>query len=113
MNEQEFAGKVVQALNGSVEDLPATTLYKLQAIRQHALARPNAGVLGAAFNWKLAAPAAALMVLCVGYLFMQRQPTPKEILWHEIEAQALTDELPLHAYLDEGFETWLKKTSSN
>jgi hypothetical protein len=29
----------------------------------------------------------------------------------EIDSRLLTDELPIDAYLDKGFETWLKKRS--
>jgi predicted signal transduction protein with EAL and GGDEF domain len=31
----------------------------------------------------------------------------------ELDAQLLTDDLPLDAYLDKGFEAWLKKVSSD
>ncbi|MEW6690935.1 MAG: DUF3619 family protein, partial [Pseudomonadota bacterium] len=30
----------------------------------------------------------------------------------ELDARLLTDELPLDAYLDRGFEAWLRRTSS-
>ena len=31
----------------------------------------------------------------------------------ELDAQLLTDDLPIDAYLDRGFEAWLKKISSD
>ena len=31
----------------------------------------------------------------------------------ELDAQLLADDLPIDAYLDRGFETWLKKVSAN
>ncbi len=31
----------------------------------------------------------------------------------ELDAQLLTGDLPIDAYLDRGFEAWLKKVSSN
>ena len=31
----------------------------------------------------------------------------------ELDAQLLTDDLPIDAYLDRGFDAWLKKVSAN
>ena len=31
----------------------------------------------------------------------------------QLDALLLTDDLPIDAYLDRGFETWLKKVSAN
>jgi Protein of unknown function (DUF3619) len=115
VNEQEFARKVAQNLDVSLGDLPASTLYKLQFIRQHAVSRYNAatvdgrGGIPTLLTWKWAAPAAVLVLISAAYL-LQRDSSSDT---YELEAQMLADDLPIHAYLDEGFETWLQKTSED
>ncbi len=117
MNEQEFARKVAQNLDASLDHLTASTLYKLQSTRQNALSRyhttavdERGGLPFSAFlNWKWAAPVVVLVLAYAGYLLQQDgSPDP-----YELEAQVLTDDLPIHAYLDEGFETWLQKTAED
>ncbi len=60
-------------------------------------------------TWKWAAPALVLVLACTVYLFQQDNSSDA----YELEAQMLSDDLPIHAYLDEGFETWLQKTAED
>jgi hypothetical protein len=128
VNEQEFARKIVQSLEEQVEGLPASTTYRLQALRQRALASlpdqetvisvDGRGVLrglswpGRPLNWRWTGPVVALILLVAAYTFQQfRGGGPPDVA--DLEAQVLTDELPIHAYLDQGFETWLQKTKQD
>lgn len=111
MNEQEFARKVAQNLDEQLGGLPPSTLYKLEAIRRGALAHVHATTaLGGRFPaWKWAAPA-MLVVLAFTAYFLRNDSVSDA---YELEAQMLADDLPIHAYLDEGFETWLQKTADD
>ncbi|MFN0314909.1 MAG: DUF3619 family protein [Burkholderiales bacterium] len=111
MNEQEFARKVAQNLDEKLDSLPASTVYKLEAFRREALSRVHAApALGARFPaWKWAAPAMLVVLACTVYFL--RKDSGVEA--YELEAQMLADDLPIHAYLDEGFETWLQKTADD
>jgi len=52
-------------------------------------------------------PVALLVAGLAGIYAWQQNQTLAEI--EEIDALLLTDELPLDAYLDRGFQDWLKK----
>ena len=56
------------------------------------------------------APAVALVIsLAAIYTWQQNQRVAE---FEEIDAMLLTDELPIDAYLDRGFQNWLKKRLS-
>jgi hypothetical protein len=53
-----------------------------------------------------------LMVLVVGLtsiLYWKNVPVNNDIA--EIEIELLTGDLPINAYLDRGFDSWLKRSS--
>jgi hypothetical protein len=56
-------------------------------------------------------PAAALIVAVAGIYSWQEKQRLAEIV--EIDAQLLTDDLPIDAYLDRGFQNWLKKRAAD
>ena len=62
------------------------------------------------FSVRLLLPAALLVAGLVAIYSWQREQSAVDI--EELDAQLLTDDLPIDAYLDRGFEAWLKKTSS-
>jgi hypothetical protein len=132
MNTRElnFAYKIRHALNENAENLPASAIEKLASSRKIALSRKKKGsalhaiasrhVLSgqfgsmfgeSAFSWLgrmgLALP---LIVLAVGlssiYQFEQQQHINETA---EIDAGVLSDELPLSAYVDNGFNAYLAK----
>jgi Protein of unknown function (DUF3619) len=111
VNEQDFARKVAQNLDEQLDSLPPSTLYKLEVIRREALARihatPDPGARLPA--WKWAAPAMVVVLAFAAY-FLSKDSVSDA---YELEAQMLADDLPIHAYLDEGFETWLQKTADD
>jgi hypothetical protein len=52
---------------------------------------------------------AALVLGLSGVVYMHGGSVASEIA--DIDAGLLTDELPLDAYLDQGFDSWLKRYS--
>jgi len=125
MNEIQFAHKVRQHLNRSLRDLRPETMSRLAAARQRALSSQkvsvNQSVLASAGgffqyhfeNYRLRQIVASLalvagLVLSTFWLADQRV---KEL--GAIDSALLTSELPLGAFTDKGFDTWLKRASSN
>jgi hypothetical protein len=50
-----------------------------------------------------------LLLSLIGVMYWQRAVPNGDIA--EIDASLLTGELPIDAYLDSGFEAWLKRSS--
>ena len=63
------------------------------------------------FSIRLLLPTALLVAGLVAIYSWQQEQGAADI--EELDAQLLADDLPLDAYLDRGFEAWLKKTASN
>jgi len=124
MNELQFGNKVRQALNEGTR-LDAKTLAGLRDAREKALkrqlvARPAPGLAWAdglagsfggyaGLSFRLVMPIAVLVGGLLAINGWQQNKRVAEV--EEIDALLLTDELPLDAYLDKGFEAWLKKRS--
>ncbi len=121
MNEPQFGDKVRQVLNRGTQ-LDAHALERLRAAREQALAHKKAGRApalawaggsqgggGRGFeSWaRLVLPAALLVIGLAGVYTWQHQQKVAEV--EELDAQLLSDDLPIDAYLDKGFEVWLKK----
>jgi len=131
MNTRElnFAYKVRHALNESTENLPAATVDRLAAARKAALSRKkrnrplrvaatrrilagHAGnLVGEHLSWLarmgLALPLVVVAMGLAGIYHHEQQRRIRETA--EIDAAVLSDELPLSAYLDHGFSTYLAK----
>lgn len=124
MNEQQIAYRIKQHLNRGLE-LDAGKLARLKAAREQALARHRVesrvsvlvwadnviGGLGGA-SWFISRVLLPMVVLILGLIAVNQ--------WHqsqaaaeieEIDAAVLTGDLPLDAYLDKGFDAWLKHSS--
>ena len=128
MNEAQFGNKVRHLLNQGLRanlKNPARVAERLLAARQQALAhqRPEPApayawadnVLGAFGGWsgltvRVMLPLVILAAGVSGVYSWQQYQRAAEV--EEIDAQLLTDDLPIDAYLDKGFEAWLKKVSS-
>lgn len=122
MNELRFGNQIRQALNEG-RRLDARTLERLRvarmsALERHALAREHAprlaaeGVVGrlggpAWFSRAVLVPL-LLLALGVGFLY-SAQLNRRAAEAVELDTQLLSDELPIDAYLDKGFEAWLNK----
>jgi hypothetical protein len=121
MSEDGFGSKVRQALN---EGLPVDNAVaaRLRAARELALSRqrlaPATGlgwadnVVGRLGGWpgiamRIVLPLLVLLALLfAGYSWQQSRHMAQ---LEEIDVQLLTDDLPIDAYLDRGFQNWLKK----
>jgi uncharacterized protein DUF3619 len=124
MNEQLFASKVCQVLDRATQVEPAIA-ERLRAGRELALeARrlERAPALAWADNvlgsiggqsglWlRFVLPTILLLLSVAGiYTWQQNQRLAET---EEIDAELLTDDLPIDAYLDRGFEAWLKKRAA-
>ena len=122
MNDNEVARKIVARLDRDLADLPASTVQKIQAARSAAIAayRPERPLWGhsragnALSGWglrglspRLVLPAAILVASLTGLIYWQMSSHHEE----ELDTGLLAGELPIHAYTDPGFETWLKHSN--
>ncbi len=121
VDDLNFAYKVRHALNARLEHLPPSTMDRLATARQLALSRKkahapegaawagNAGRFFQPFSWLgrmgVAVPLLALAAGLVGIYQAQQQQRISELA--ELDAAVLSDELPLSAYLDHGFNAYL------
>ncbi|HEX9173006.1 MAG TPA: DUF3619 family protein [Telluria sp.] len=117
-----FAHQVRHALNANLESLPASTTERLAAARALALSRkkPDApvrmrvglGRLGSLFALdgmayaRVALPLLLVAAGAAGVYQYQEQQRIAELA--ELDAAVLSDELPLTAYLDHGFNAYLE-----
>jgi Protein of unknown function (DUF3619) len=121
MNEREFGLQIKQQLDQRL-NLNAATLGRLRAAREHALTRQRmtepvfvlawadaiAGRLGGNPEAVSVALASGALILALfGIQYWQQTPSVEEI--EEIDAALLTSDLPINAYLDKGFDAWLKR----
>jgi hypothetical protein len=120
VNENEVARRIVARLDQDLAELPAPTVQKLQAARLAAVAayRPGRPLwghstagnvlsglgLGHGLTSRLVLPAAIVLASLTGLIYWQMSNHHEE----ELDTGLLASELPLHAYTDPGFETWLK-----
>ncbi len=118
MNNDNLARSIATKLDQSLEDLSPGTVYRLRLAREAALARlhadgPSSGSVAAPtlLNRRILVPVMAL-ILGLSGLFLLEQQTPQKVDVAELDAQVLSDELPVTAYLDQGFETWLNHQST-
>lgn len=113
MNEQDFAENIARNLDEGLDGLPPSTLYRLRLARDAALSRAHLGeseprLAGSTrlLNRRVLVPLLALILGLSVMVLWQQQPSPQPD-YAEIDAQVLSDELPVTAYLDTGFEVWL------
>jgi hypothetical protein len=120
MNEIQFASRIRQILNHGTA-LDAGVAEKLARARHAALARQRLerapvlvwadNVLGNGWSWgalsaRVLLPALMLVVAAFGIYRWQENQRLAEVV--EIDTQLLTDDLPIDAYLDRGFQNFLK-----
>jgi len=124
--EHELARKIVQHLDYGVDQLKPDVRERLLAARKNALSKYReqpVPVTGLAWAGQAAArltehrfygtrhlvAISALVLALVGIAYWQSMGTTNA--YAEIDSDLLTDELPLNAYLDKGFDSWLKRSS--
>lgn len=128
MNEQdELGARISRLLDEGARDLAPQRSEELAAGRRNALAR-HEELRGASRGWMPAwagpfsrfteqsvlgvrylMPLAALILGLVGVVYMHTGTVSSDIA--DLDMGLLTDELPINAYLDQDFESWLKRSS--
>ncbi len=123
-NEPQFGNRIRHLLN-QAEPLPPSVSARLRAARELALSRQNpesargvvwvGGILGrlgglSGLSLRLIVPLFALAIGLAAVYSWHQQQRAAEV--EELDALVLTGELPIDAYLDRGFEAWLKKRAS-
>lgn len=128
-DDLNFAYKVRHALNERLDELPASTTDRLAAARKAAMARKKAdapvrvseralatgggaGFFAQPFSWLgrvgVAVPMLVLVAGMIGIYQYEEQERVTELA--EVDAAVLSDELPLSAYMDHGFNAYLTKS---
>jgi cytochrome c-type biogenesis protein CcmH/NrfG len=120
MNEAQFAARIRHILNQGTQ-LGPDAATRLRAARETALARQRAerarvlvwadNVFGNGWGWgavsaRVVLPVVMLAVAAFGIYRWQENQRLAEVV--EIDTQLLTDDLPIDAYLDRGFQNYLK-----
>ena len=120
MNEQQFGNRIRHLLNQGPELDPAKR-ERLRAAREQALQRQRLetapalrwadNMLGSFDGWRglstrVLLPIAVLVLAVSGIYTWQEKRRVAELV--EIDSELLTDDLPIDAYLDRGFQNWLK-----
>jgi hypothetical protein len=120
MNEHEIAKKITAYLDRGTTELKAGTAFKLQLSRQRALSQlaertqPELALAGGgSFGERrfLADARLWIGVLLIvggvlGYQYWETAQQQRDI--EETDAAILASDLPIEAYLDQGFQAWLK-----
>jgi len=123
MNEMQFGNKVRQVLNHGLVGVDDTTAERLRAARERALARQRpepppalawadnvlGGSSGGSFAWRLLLALSVALALGAAIYLYNWQQTQRVEEIEEIDTALLTDDLPIDAYLDRGFQNWLKQ----
>lgn len=124
MNELHFAYKVRQLLNRGLHELRPETTARLAAARKNALAcqrqAVNQSVLATAgsfvqyhFDNLHIKQVIAGLILLLGLVFSAFWMADQRV--NELgafDSALLADDLPIGAFTDKGFDTWLKRGSS-
>jgi hypothetical protein len=132
-SEEEFAGKIKTYLDRSAADLTPGVAYRLREMRMLALDRLDgyrevpqqalsaAGVHGLMGGGRPRRPRFAALTVAMGVLLLGVSVLGYQ-QWHvyqqikefeELDAQILSSDLPIDAYLDTGFQAWLKTSTDN
>jgi hypothetical protein len=124
MNETQFAYRVRQRLNQSLR-VDARVAAQLRAAREQALARQrDEALVGVALASNAMVRVGGVRVLSLSVLLPLAvlavafattyawQQTQRAAEVEELDAQLLSSDLPIDAYLDQGFAAWLKRRAS-
>lgn len=124
--ENEFARRIVEHLDKGTDDLEPATRERLLAARKAALRRyrerpaPLFGLTWAGhaiaqisghrfYSVRNLIAMTVLLIGLTGLAIWTGLGSSNGIA--DIDAGLLTDELPINAYLDKGFDSWLKRAS--
>jgi len=122
--EHELASRIVRHLDYGVEQIGPGTRSRLLSAREAALShyreQPVAGLAwagqavarlthGRFSSARQLIAISALVLALVGIAYWQNSAPTNELA--DIDTALLTGDLPVNAYLDKGFDTWLKRSS--
>lgn len=124
--ENELARRIVEHLDASVDQLDPATRERLLEARERALGRyreqpapvPGLAWAGPAiarvsghrfYSVRNLVAVTALVLGLTGLAIWNSLGPANELA--DIDAGLLTEELPINAYLDKGFDSWLKRAS--
>ena len=123
--EAQFARKLTRHLDRGVGELRSGTLYRLQQARSAALAgvqparatgtelatagtgsgsRDRSGGRRSQVRWL----GAVLLIAALGFGFQQWQAMEQVHEFEDLDLHLLASDLPIDAYLDRGFQNWLR-----
>jgi hypothetical protein len=130
--DNEFANKLTSYLDSGTANLKAGTAYRLQLARAEALSRlgdpqrasatrmsvalagtgsGTVGGNGLRMNAKFLVGVLLIVITYFGYNQWQAYQQLNDI--QETDAAILSSDLPIDAYLDRGFQNWLKSTADS
>jgi Protein of unknown function (DUF3619) len=129
--DRDFAKKIATYLDRGVAELRSGTAYRLQLARSEALARladpkraarpqlvlsgAGTGSIGGRYGFRIGARywLGILIVVLTLFGFQQWQAYQQLRDIEETDAAILSSDLPIDAYLDRGFQNWLKHVSDD
>ncbi|MEP7061916.1 MAG: DUF3619 family protein [Betaproteobacteria bacterium] len=128
-SDEQLARAIAVRLDQAAADIAPGIAYRLQQARARALDGERATAtepqLAHAFaggasagggrplwaQWRLWAGIAVIVAAAWGW---QQWHAYRQVLtYEELDAQILSSDLPIDAYLDRGFDAWLKTSSAN
>ncbi|MEO8977723.1 MAG: DUF3619 family protein [Casimicrobiaceae bacterium] len=132
-SDEQFAHRITALLDRAAAEIPDGVAYRLQQARARALdgqalavAEPGyahalaggAGTLGGTgggrplwAQWRLWLGIA--LVVAAGFGWQQWQSYRQLQTYEDLDAQILSSDLPIDAYLDRGFDAWLKTSAKD
>ena len=127
MNEREFAKKVTMNLNWGLTQIDGDKLVKLRAAREKAMANyaepvavatasmatTSGQTVNVSTNW-MRKPLFWLPILAIALAAITYNSMDDDIAddaGGELDAKLLTGELPINAFLDKDFGSWVKDSS--
>ena len=129
--DRDFARKIVTYLDRGAAEIKPGTAYRLQLARTEALARlvdpkratqselvfagAGTGSVGSRFGMRVSTRYWLALLLVILALFGAQQWQAYQQLRdiEETDAAILSSDLPIDAYLDRGFQNWLKRVSDD
>jgi hypothetical protein len=131
IHDDDFAKKITTYLDRGAADLKAGTAYRLQLARAEALARladpqraaelrvagantgGGSGTAGGDRSFWASGRLwiGIVLIAAVGFGYQQWQAYQQLNEIEETDAAILSSDLPIDAYLDRGFQNWLKHAS--
>jgi len=119
IDEQRFGRRVAHLLSESASQVDPAVLVRLRQARKSAVAvrkRSRFDLIPHRFDWGMMSaslrPALAAMLVVAVFAagdYFNKQHTLAQR--SEVETALLADDLPIDAYLDQGFRAWLQNES--